>query len=49
LYKVFEDWAIDISKKIAEDLLAGINEAKDIEIKGENIAFGEKQEEIKDE
>ena len=24
LYKVFEDWAIDISKEIAEDLLAGI-------------------------
>jgi len=36
-------------KKGMKDLLAGINEAKDIEIKGENIAFGEKQEEIKDE
>ena len=36
-------------KKGMKDLLAGVNEAKDIEIKGENIAFGEKQEEIKDE
>jgi DNA topoisomerase-6 subunit B len=36
-------------KKGLKDLLAEVNEAKDIEIKGDNVAFGEKQEELKDE
>ncbi len=36
-------------KKGMKDLLAGINEDKDIEIKGGNVAFGEKQGELKDE
>jgi len=32
-----------ILKKGLKDLLAEVNEAKDIEIKGENVAYGEKQ------
>lgn len=37
-----------ILKKGLNDLLAGVNEAKDIEIKGENVAYGEKQQTLEE-
>ncbi len=37
-----------ILKKGLSDLLAEVNEAKDIEIKGENVAYGEKQQTLEE-
>ena len=50
--QIIEDGLKLALQKSMKDLLAGVNEAKETEIKGENIAFGDKQstlDEVEDE